>query len=142
MFSALQLTEEQKEKITSWAASGAQLADLQLKMQEELGIQATYMDTRFMVLDMGIELVKEQVVPSEPEPEVLAVPTGVVEATVDEIVRPGALKSGSVSFSDGEKALWMIDETGRLSLDADTPGYNPEEDDLINFQEKLRDLLT
>jgi hypothetical protein len=142
MFSASQLTSEQKEQITAWAAEGAQLPDIQKKMQEELDIQVTYMDTRFMVLDLGIELVKEEVKADEPKAEEVKIPTGVVEATVDEIVRPGALKSGSVSFSDGEKALWMIDQMGRLSLDADTPGYQPDEEDLIKFQEQLRDLLT
>ncbi|MGJ8673095.1 hypothetical protein [Rubritalea sp.] len=142
MFSVSQLSNEQKEQIAAWAAEGAQLPDLQKKIQEDLDIQVTYMDTRFMVLDLGIELVKEEVKAEEPAAEDVKVPTGAVEATVDEIVRAGALKSGSVSFSDGEKALWMIDEMGRLSLDADTAGYQPDEEDLIKFQEKLRDLLT
>ena len=142
MFSVSQLSNEQKEQIAAWAAEGAQLPDLQKKIQEDLDIQVTYMDTRFMVLDLGIELVKEEVKAEEPAAKDVKVPTGVVEATVDEIVRAGALKSGSVSFSDGEKALWMIDEMGRLSLDADTAGYQPDEEDLIKFQEKLRDLLT
>ena len=143
MFSASQLTDGQKEQVAAWAAEGAQLPDIQKKMQEELGVQITYMDTRFMVLDLGIELVTEEEAVSEPEVvEAEVIPTGVVEASVDEIVRPGALKSGSVSFSDGQKATWMIDQMGRLSLDADTPGYQPEEEDLIQFQEKLRDLLT
>ncbi|MFC5050996.1 hypothetical protein ACFPK9_10255 [Rubritalea spongiae] len=143
MFSASQLTSEQKEQIEAWAAEGAQLQDIQKRMQEDLEIQVTYMDTRFLVLDLGIELKSEETAADAPKPEdPIKVPTGEVEASVDEIVRPGALKSGSVSFSDGEKALWMIDEMGRLSLDADTPGYQPEEEDLIKFQEKLRDLLT
>lgn len=143
MYSASQLSSEQKSQIEAWAAAGAQLPDIQKKMQEEMGVQITYMDTRFIVLDLGIELMSEVEKVDAPKPEdPIKVPTGVVEATVDEIVRPGALKSGSVSFSDGEKALWMIDNQGRLSLDADTPGYQPEEEDLIKFQEKLRDLLT
>lgn len=141
MFSVSQLTDDQSAQIKSWAAAGAQLADIQKKMNEELGIKITYMDTRFAVADLGIELVKEEV-KVEPKPEeVVKVPTGRVEATVDEVVRVGALRSGTVSFSDGEKALWMIDQEGRLTLDADTAGYNPDEEDVIKFQEQLRDLL-
>ncbi|MFC4991388.1 hypothetical protein [Rubritalea tangerina] len=142
MFSVSQLSDDQKAQIASWAAEGAQLPDIQKKLQEEFSIQITYMDTRFLVLDLGIELHQEEVKQEEAQAEEIKVPTGVVEATVDEIVRPGALKSGSVCFSDGEKALWAIDQMGRLSLDADTPGYQPDEEDLIKFQEKLRDLLT
>lgn len=142
MFSISQLSEDQKSQISAWAAAGAQLPDIQKKMQQEMGLQVTFMDTRFLVSDLGIELVKEEVQLAEAEVKPAVVPTGFVDATVDEIVRAGALKSGSVCFSDGEKAIWSIDQSGRLSLDADTPGYQPDEEDLIKFQEKLRDLLT
>ena len=142
MFSVSQLTEDQVAQIKDWAAAGAQLAELQKKMNEDLGIKITYMDTRFAIADLGIEIVTE-VVKVEPAAElpVVPVPTGKVEATVDEIVQVGALRSGTVSFSDGQKALWTIDQQGRLSLDADTPGYQPDEEDVIKFQEQLRDLL-
>lgn len=142
MFSVSQLTEDQVAQIKDWAAAGAQLADLQKKINEDLGIKITYMDTRFAIADLGIEIVTE-VAKVEPAAElpVVPVPTGKVEATVDEVVRVGALRSGTVSFSDGEKALWMIDQQGRLTLDADTAGYQPNEEDVIKFQELLRDLL-
>lgn len=141
MFSVSQLTDDQTAQIKDWAAAGAQLADIQKKMNEELGVKITYMDTRFAVADLGIQLVTE-VAKLEPKLEpVVKIPTGRVEATVDEIVRVGALRSGSVSFSDGEKALWMIDQQGRLSIEADTPGYDPDEENIIQFQEQLRDLL-
>jgi len=142
MFSVSQLSDDQKNQIAAWAADGAQLPDIQKKMQEEFKIQITYMDTRFLVLDLGVELLKEAVVEEPAVAEVVKVATGFVDAKVDEIERPGALKSGSVTFSDGEKALWMIDQEGRLSIDADTAGYQADEEDLIKFQEKLRDLLT
>lgn len=140
MFSVSQLSDEQKRKIEHWAQEGAQLAEIQKRMGEELGVTISYMDTRFLVLDLGLELRREEVV-EEPEVVDMVVATGEVTATVDEVVRPGALKSGRVEFSDGEKALWAIDQMGRLSVDADTAGYQPDEDDLITFQEKLRDML-
>lgn len=142
MFSVSQLTEDQVAQIKDWAAAGAQLAELQKKMNENLGIKITYMDTRFAIADLGIEIVTE-VAKVEPVAElpVVPVPTGKVEATVDEIVQVGALRSGTVSFSDGEKALWTIDQEGRLSLEASSASYQPAEEDVIKFQELLRDLL-
>lgn len=141
MFSVSQLSDDQKIQIEAWAADGAQLPGIQKKIQEEFKIKITYMDTRFLVLDLGIELVKEEVVEEPAVAEEVKVAAGVVDATVDEIERPGALKSGSATFSDGEKAMWMIDQEGRLSIDPETPGYEVGEEDLIKFQEKLRDML-
>ena len=142
MFSISQLSDDQKKQIAQWAEAGAQLPEIQKSLEEEFKIQITYMDTRFLVLDLGIELVKEVVVEEPVVAEVVKVPTGFVDASVDEIERPGALKSGAVTFSDGEKALWIIDQEGRLSLDPETAGYEADEEDLIKFQDKLRDLLT
>jgi hypothetical protein len=49
--------------------------------------------------------------------------------------------SGTVTFSDGMKALWLIDEMGRPSIDPDQPGYQPSEADLVSFQAELKGLL-
>ncbi len=141
MFNAKDLTDEQKAQIAEWAAAGDQLNDLQKKMSEAFGSNITYMDTRFAIMDLGIELVVEE----EPEPEVEEVkeltPLGYVDATVDGIVRPGYLASGNVVFSDGMKAFWGLDQEGRLSVDADDADYQIDDEDMIAFQEILRDKL-
>lgn len=142
MFNAKDLTDEQKAQIAEWAAAGDQLNDLQKKMSEAFGSNITYMDTRFAIMDLGIELVKEE----EPEPEKeeepkALVPQGYVDATVDGIVRPGFLASGKVVFSDGMNAVWGLDQMGRLSVDADDPAYQIDDEDMIAFQEVLRDKL-
>jgi hypothetical protein len=49
--------------------------------------------------------------------------------------------SGKVRFSDGENALWYVDETGRLGLDPDTTGYRPSQEDIIAFQAELKKLV-
>lgn len=169
MFSASQLSEEQKEKINAWVADGAQLADVQKHLVEDFGFSVTYMDTRFLALDLDLqfiseveEVVEKEVVekedvaePAAPLDSADAVPNlnqavppapqeggfQPVTATVDTVARPGAMVSGTVSFSDGEKGRWMIDEMGRPSIDPDTPGYQPVESDLVDFQNTLRDLL-
>jgi hypothetical protein len=144
VFSASKLTEEQKADLRKWAAEGASIADLQKRLKEEHGIGITYMDARFMVLDLGIEIIEEKEEepkveePAESEPKG---PTGGVAVEVDSIAVPGALVSGKVTFSDGERAVWMLDQYGRPGLDADTPGYRPTEDDIKAFQNLLSDVL-
>lgn len=143
MFSASQLSEDQKNSLHAWAAEGASIADLQKRIKEEFGIGLTYMDARFLVLDLGIEILDA---PKEPEkkPEeekAKPVPTGAVEVTVDTLALPGALISGKVTFSDGETAIWMLDQYGRPGLDPDTPGYRPSPEDIADFQKQLAELV-
>ena len=145
MFSVKDLTPEQVEQIKVWASEGDQLADLQRKINSEfkLSPSITYLDTRFAVIDLGIELIKEEEPEEEkkePETQEL-IPKGYVDATVDEIVRPGFLASGKVIFSDGMKAAWGLDQMGRLKVDADDPSYQITDEDTLAFQEILRDKL-
>jgi hypothetical protein len=145
MFSSSKLTEDQKASLHAQAAAGATLSDLQRHLKEEFGISCTYMDMRFIVLDLGIELVEakeaEPEVPKEDDAAAPVPPVGGVSVSVDSITLPGTLVSGKVVFSDGETGIWMIDQSGRPGLDADTPGYRPSQEDLIEFQTKLRALL-
>ena len=143
-----------------WAEEGADLSDIQKRLKGELALNVTYMDTRLLVLDLGIEIkvenTEEAESPSEEQesvtqgdpPEELRgdpLPDGLsadsVEVTTDEVTRPGAMVSGSVTFSDGAKAIWLIDEYGRPGLEPETPGYQPSESDLSEFEKHLRALL-
>jgi hypothetical protein len=54
------------------------------------------------------------------------------------VTRPGALVSGSVTFSDGNTAQWSLDQFGRLGLSAKTPGYKPSQNDIVAFQTELQ----
>ena len=141
MFNTKQLSEEQITAIRTWAAAGAQLPDIQLRLKEEFGISVTYMDTRFVVLDLGIQLAEEKKEEPAQETKAAPVPTGEVAVTMDSIAIPGALVSGKVVFSDGESAIWMLDQAGRPALDPDTPGYKPGEADIMEFQKQLRELI-
>ena len=146
MFSSSQLSADQKNAIHGWANDGATMADIQKRMNEEWQIRVTYMDTRFLILDLGITLKQE--VKEEPKVEAPALTDGEpmaaggVQVSRDEIVIPGMLFSGKVQFSDGEKALWYVDESGRLGLDPDTAGYRPVQDDIIAFQSELKKMLS
>jgi len=64
-----------------------------------------------------------------------------VSVSLDRVMRPGAMVSGDVTFSDGGKGKWLIDQYGRFGLDPATPGYRPSQSDLQIFQMKLREEL-
>lgn len=143
MFSSSKLTSEQKEALVRWAAEGATMSDLQRRLKEEFDLTVTYMDTRFIVLDLKLELHEDlkQTEKKAEEPAAASVPTGSVVVEMDHLALPGALISGRVTFSDGETGVWMLDQTGRPGLDPDKPGYRPTPEDIAEFQLQLRALV-
>jgi hypothetical protein len=123
------------------------------------------MDVRLLVLEIGAE-VKDKPEPKPPAPpprqqemydddgdgsQTYAEEDGAtggqplpppgassVSLTMDAIVVPGAMVSGTVVFSDGTKARWLIDQYGRFGLEPETQGYRPAQQDLQEFQMLLR----
>jgi transposase len=144
----MNLSEEDKKSVASWVAEGASLAEVQRRLKEELGVSVTYMDVRFLVDDLKLQL-KEQPKQSEAVERLAAAkqegesarsapPAGGVSVTMDTITKPHALASGTVTFSDGESADWMLDQTGRLGLNPTKPGYRPSQTDVMAFQQELQ----
>lgn len=71
-------------------------------------------------------------------PDELQAPDSTVTLEMDSLVVPGAMVSGSVTFSDGTKARWLIDQYGRFGIEPETPGYRPSPEDMNDFQMQLR----
>ena len=160
----MNLDETQKKQVTAWINEGLKLADIQKRLDSELGIRMTYMEVRLLVDDL-------KVLPKDPEPPkpvevgatsalapapgappsgALVSPTaptasetdlepgeGGVCVTVDRVARPGALVSGNVKFSDGNAADWSLDQMGRLGLAPRQKGYRPSAEDWQEFQMTL-----
>lgn len=142
MFSASKITPEQIAALKQRAAEGASMSDLQRQLKEDFGHTLTYMDTRFLILDLGIELIEEKKAEEKKdEMKPAPAPAGAVSVTLDTLTLPGAMVSGKVTFSDGETGIWMLDQTGRPGLDPDTPGYRPSQEDVMEFQVQLRALI-
>ncbi len=133
------LTDEQKQVLAKQLADGASIADIQRVVNDEFKVGMTYMEVRFLIDDLDLEI-PEPEVPVEEE-EAVPEPVEGVHVELDKIKRPGAAMSGEVRFSDGENAVWYIDENGRLGLDPATEAYQPSEQDVQEFQTKLRTLL-
>ena len=144
------LTDEQKKTVASWIADGASLSDVQKRLKDEFQITMTYMDVRFLVDDLKLQIKEEEPNQSEAVERLAAAkqegemqregapPTGGVSVTMDRITKPHALASGKVTFSDGETAEWMLDQTGRLGLVPATQGYRPSQADVLAFQDELQ----
>jgi hypothetical protein len=152
----MNLDDTQKKKVAEWIAQGLKLSEIQKRLDAELGARLTYMEVRLLVDDL--KLTPKDVEPAKPAasaltgsanrstPAAAAPPapapsgapgTGKVSITVDQLTRPGAVVSGKVTFSDGNQAEWYFDQTGRLALAAQRPGYRPSPGDLQQFQTAL-----
>ncbi|NDV63245.1 hypothetical protein G0Q06_12335 [Puniceicoccales bacterium CK1056] len=135
----MSLTDEQKSSVAAWIREGASLSDVQKRLETEMDVRITYMDLRFLVDDLDLEI--KAVGPQFDDPkveEVGSAQAGKVSVTLDKVTRPDALVSGQVTFSDGVSAQWHLDQMGRLSLNAKQPGYKPSQEDLQDFQNELR----
>ena len=146
----MQLTDAQKQQVIQWIAEGNKLADVQRRLADEFDVRITYMEARFLIDDLQLtpqdppEPVKSPVTaetpaPAAPSPLVAdpaapLAPMGKLELKVDEITKPGTIVSGSVTFSDGGKAAWHLDQAGRLGMNPEQPGYRPPEPDIEEFQ--------
>ena len=149
----MNLEDTQKQKIAAWIAQGAKLSEIQKNLETEFGLRLTYLDTRLLVDDLKLKLkdpeppkVEKEIgktpPPAATQPAIAATkpaPIGsTVAVTVDQVTRPGALVSGGVTFSDGQKATWYLDEMGRLGLVPAQQGYKPTPEDVQSFQRALQ----
>ena len=148
----MNLTEDQRQRVTAWVVQGAKLSEIQSRLAEEFAIKLTYMEVRFLVDDLKLTLkdpeppktttpIPEPVKPAEDKILPAANETaasGKVSVGVDQIARPGAVVSGKVTFSDGQMADWYLDQTGRLGVVPAKQGYKPSAADVQEFQAALQ----
>jgi len=151
------LDDTQRKKVAGWIADGMKLSEIQNRLAAELGVRMTYMDVRLLVDDL--KLTPKDIDPPKPIAPMAPVaapasappqkpaaglkvdnapaPEGSVSGvsvSVDQLARPGAVVSGKVTFSDGKKADWYLDQTGRLGLAPQEAGYRPAAAEVQQFQ--------
>ena len=78
----MQLTPEQQQKVRDWAADGASLSDIQTRLADECGVRLSYLETRFLLLDLKVDLV-EKTKKSAPPPDLAAAPAAPAEPEPD-----------------------------------------------------------
>lgn len=185
----MSLTPEQKQAVASWVAAGATLSDVQKNLREQFQVSLTYMDVRFLVDDLDLQIkdpapkadandvsksparpaapaagapaekkgfldkAKEKLgladkdadadLPAEdgaPEEDLDDLPGGgSVRVSVDNVTLiPGAMASGTVTFSDGVTGKWIVDNYGRPGFtEISQPGYRPKPADAQAFMQEL-----
>jgi len=155
IFLPMNLDEAQRKKVAGWIEEGLKLSEIQNRIGSEFGVRLTYMDVRFLVDDLKL-VPKDPEIPKAAEPSLAspagneaapktspanpspadAIPAtpGGVSVSVDQLARPGTLASGKVTFSDGNRADWHFDQTGRLGLLPQQATYRPPAADLQQFQ--------
>jgi hypothetical protein len=130
-------------------------------LDSELGLRVTYMEVRLLVDDLKLtpkdiekpKTPQSALAASSPAPGPAPVPgkpaaagpadqeppaAGAgVSVSVDHLARPGAVVSGKVTFSDGNRAEWYLDQAGRLGLVPQQAGYRPPAGDVQQFQAAL-----
>ncbi len=161
----MSLTPEQTATVASWVTAGDNLSEIQKKLREHFSVALTYMDVRFLVDDLDLQLKdapkkadandlsKSQPAPAAPAPSAepglpaeddLAeadqpLPGAGVSLEVDRVtLLPNALASGKVTFSDGVTGKWIIDHQGRPGFtEISQPGYRPTPADAQDFMRQL-----
>ncbi|MBT3191133.1 MAG: hypothetical protein HN341_01115 [Verrucomicrobia bacterium] len=149
----MEFSDTQKDVIKQWVGEGCNLAEIQRRIASEFGKTMTYMDVRFLIVDLDVAIEEPEekapevddstatATPASPEPPPPAPGDslgGSVTVEIDRLMRPGALVSGSVVFSDGVTATWMLDQQGRLGIDPSQPGYRPSDADNEAFVQTLQ----
>ncbi len=161
------INPQQRQLVEQWAAEGANLNHIQDRLRTECSVTLTYMETRLLIMELGIKIQEkpreQPPAPKEPpapaqdgaaEAELVdgmeddasaaaSAPAGggELKVTVDEIPPAGALVSGKATFSDGNTIQWFMDQMGRFGMRGPTPGYQPPPADIPAFQRELDTLL-
>jgi len=184
------LTSEQKQAVASWVAAGDNLSTVQKKLSDQFKLSLTYMDVRFLVDDLGLELknaapkadagdiarppaasppkpaekkgfldkakeklglarddadelpadiAEDDLAEEAGAPDELPAGSGAVKVAVDSVTLiPGALASGTVTFSDGVTGKWIVDNYGRPGFtEISRVGYRPSPADAQAFMQEL-----
>lgn len=145
----MNLTDAQKQQISTWLDQGLKVADVQKKMVAELGVTMTYMEVRFLLDDLRLKPkdpeppkapapAEASAVPLAPVPDAAPAALGAVKLSVDALARPGTVVSGKVTFSDGQSADWYLDQMGRMGVVPAQKGYKPSQPDVMEFQDLLQ----
>ena len=138
-----------EDQIKAFIAEGLRAGKTQNEIHRELqqeGVQMTFMEFRMLSSEVDYDWEKRRAaVPEDSETEPVMVEAaplaGGTQVEVSKITRPGAAINGSVIFSSGLKAEWVLDQYGRLGLEMEDPNLQPSEEEMMEFQQVLQSKL-
>lgn len=160
----MNMTDACRSAVAGWIKEKLSVGRIQALLGSEFDIDLTYMEVHMLLDDLKLtpdspSSFSPLVAVPDPSPNGAADQTappagagrenaaappgktppkpGCVRVKADEIARPGAMVSGSVVFSDGQRAAWVVDQMGRMGVIPDKKGYKPSQADLQDFQVAL-----
>ncbi|MBQ6103063.1 MAG: hypothetical protein IJL06_05260 [Kiritimatiellae bacterium] len=129
----MQITPQQEALVRAWAAEGATLSDIQTRLADECGLRLSYLDTRFLLLDLKVDLVEKT--KKDPPPRDLAAPAagGPGAEAPDRLDDEDAY--GAAPPLPGEEPPDSVpDEASPAPTDAAAPGASTLTVDLARIQ--------
>ena len=142
-------SQEQIAQMREWIKQVHSVSEFQSKLNAGFDMHLTYLETRFLMDDLDLQIVSETEPQKEKQEDSESQPTatseamsGSVQVTVDPVTRPGMVFNGSVTFPDGQRGSWGLDQLGRISLKPEQHGYRPSQEDVGAFQQSLQQQLS
>jgi hypothetical protein len=116
------LTPEQKKSVSEWVAAGDNLYAVQKKLADQFKVSMTYMDVRFLVDDLNLEL-------KDPAPKADASDLSKGTAAKPDAEKAGLADSSTVKAGpgtdDGEPIAEEAAPGGAVSVAVDKVSLNP-----------------
>ena len=116
------LTPEQKQSVAAWVAAGDNLSAVQKKLADQFKVSMTYMDVRFLVDDLGLEL--KNAAPKADAADVGKAPPTRPAASRPEPAEP-AEKKGFIDKMKEKVGLGQTDEDDLPEPDAEEIADTP-----------------
>jgi hypothetical protein len=114
----MSLSPEQKQTVAAWVTAGDSLAIIQKKLSEQFKVSLTYMDVRFLVDDLGLELKNAAKATVDPK----------ADLSKARVASPGQAEKKGGLFDKLKKAVGAGGDDAVGSADPDAPAE--EEADL------------
>ncbi len=95
------LTSEQKDAVAGWLAAGDNLSQVQKKLREQFHLALTYMDVRFLVDDLNLQIKDPPPKPEAAKPAAPASPSGSAPARAAPAGKKGLLEKAKEKLGLG-----------------------------------------
>jgi hypothetical protein len=93
----MELSQQQREAVSQWVAAGESLANVQRRLRDEFSVSMTYMEVRFLVDDLGLEL------KSPEKPKAAAALAGTPPAPADPLAPSGQAAEAGAPAADADE---------------------------------------
>jgi hypothetical protein len=142
----MNLDDAQRQKVAAWINEGLKLAEIQKRLESELGLRMTYLEVRLLVDDLKLKP-KDPPPPAKPAPkpeDALSPPPpapGKVSVTVDQLARPGAWSAAKSNSATAKRRNGSSIRPAAWASFPSEKGYKPPAADVQEFQMALQQEL-